>query len=56
MSWDDLRAKQIDRLSLDPVPYFGEGKVDAARELIKQAQEKAKDTPRKVETASRRPE
>ncbi|HEY3964565.1 MAG TPA: hypothetical protein VGM05_08465 [Planctomycetaceae bacterium] len=56
MSWDDLHAKQIDRLSLDPVPYFGEGKVDAAKELIQQAQDKVKETPRKVETASRRRE
>jgi hypothetical protein len=58
MSWDDLRNKQIDRLSLDPVPFFSEGKVDAARELVHQAQAKVNEAPRQTQAqaVSRRPE
>jgi hypothetical protein len=56
MSWDELRDKQIERLIFEPVPFFGEGKVDAARDLVGQARAKAKEMPRSVQTASRRPE
>jgi hypothetical protein len=57
MSWSDLKAKQIDRIGLDPVPYFNEAHVDDAERLVAQARaqarEKAKDSPRKSETAAR---
>jgi hypothetical protein len=53
MSWSDLKAKQIDRIGLDPVPYFNEKQVDAAENLVEQAREKAKDRPRNAETVSR---
>jgi len=56
MSWDDLNNKQIERLGSTPIPYFGDGKVDAAEDLIQKAQKQAKNSPRTVETASRRPE
>jgi hypothetical protein len=53
MSWSDLKAKQIERIGLDPVPYFNEKQVDAAEKLVELAREKAKETPRKSETAAR---
>ncbi|MBI3865808.1 MAG: hypothetical protein HY290_28375 [Planctomycetia bacterium] len=58
MSWDDLHNKQIDRIGHEPLPYFGDGKVAAARDLIDKAKGNVKDqgTERKVETAARRPE
>lgn len=37
MSWDDLRAKQIDRIGLDPVLYFDGKHVDNAEKLIDSA-------------------
>ena len=56
MSWDDLNNKQIERLGSTSIPYFGEGKIDAAKDLIQKAQKQAKNSPRPMETASRRPE
>jgi hypothetical protein len=53
MSWSDLKAKQIDRIGLDPLSYFNEKQIDAAEKLVEQAREQAKDTPRKAETAGR---
>lgn len=53
MSWNDLKAKQIERIGLDPVPYFNEKHVEAAEKLVEQARVKAKDSPRKTETAAR---
>src|SRR5579863_7322291 len=53
MSWSDLKAKQIDRIGLDPVPYFNEKQVDAAARIVEQARESAKNSPRKAETAAR---
>jgi hypothetical protein len=53
MSWNELKAKQIERIGLDPVPYFNEKHVEAAQKLIDEARELAKDTPRKAETAAR---
>ena len=49
MSWSDLKAKQIERIGLDPVPYFNEKHVDAAEKLVDQAREQAQETPRKSE-------
>lgn len=53
MSWSDLKAKQIERIGLVPVPYFNEKHVDAAQNLVEQARERAQATPRKSETAAR---
>jgi hypothetical protein len=53
MSWSDLKAKQIERIGLEPVPYFNEKNVEAAEKLVEQARELAKDTPRKAETVAR---
>lgn len=53
MSWSELKAKQIDRIGLDPLPYFNEKQVDAAERLVNQARAQAKDSPRKAETAAR---
>ena len=53
MSWSDLKAKQIDRIGLDPLPYFNASQVDAAEKLVEQARQKANTTPRKSETAAR---
>ena len=53
MSWSDLKAKQIDRIGLDPVPYFNEAHVDAAERLVAQARAQAKELSRKSETAAR---
>jgi hypothetical protein len=56
LSWDDLNNKQIERLGSTPVAYFGEGKVDAAKDLIQKAQKQAKNAPKQVVTSNRRPE
>jgi hypothetical protein len=56
MSWEELRHKQIERMLFEPEPFFGQGKVDAAEELIRQAQANAKMARRTLETASRRRE
>jgi len=54
MSWDELRAKQIDRLGgLDPQSYFTQNQVDGAAALIERIRQKAKDQPRRAETAAR---
>ena len=53
MSWNDLKAKQIERIGLEPVPYFNEKHVEAAQKLVDEARELAKETPRKAETAAR---
>lgn len=53
MSWNDLKAKQIERIGLEPVPYFNEKHIEAAQKLVEQARELARDTPRKAETAAR---
>ena len=45
MTWDELRAKQVDRLGgLDPLPFFSEGELRAADELIAQARANAKES------------
>jgi hypothetical protein len=52
MSWTDLKSKQIERIGLEPVPYFDEKKVEAAEKLVDQARERAKSLPRRAETAA----
>jgi hypothetical protein len=54
MSWDDLRAKQIDRLGgVEPLSYFSQKDVDGAEALIEKVQQKANDQPRRTETAAK---
>lgn len=50
MSWDDLRAKQIDRLGLDPVLYFDARQVDDAEKLIETARTRISDVSPRSET------
>jgi hypothetical protein len=50
MSWDDLRAKQIDRLGLDPVLYFDAKQVDDAETLIDTARARTSDVSPTSET------
>jgi hypothetical protein len=55
MSWDELRAKQIEQPGgLPPVSYFSENQVDDAEALIRQVREKVGNAPpRRTETAAR---
>jgi hypothetical protein len=51
MSWEDLRAKQIDRLGgVEPLSYFSQKEVDGAEALIEKVRQKAKGQ-RRTETA-----
>ncbi|MBS0262027.1 MAG: hypothetical protein JSS02_08715 [Planctomycetes bacterium] len=56
LSWEELRMKQIEPFSFEPVYYFSEGKVDAALQLVRQAQANARPSRRAAETASLRRE
>jgi hypothetical protein len=52
MGWDDLRAKQIDRLGgVEPLSYFLQKEVDGAEALIEKVRQQTKDQARRTETA-----
>lgn len=54
MSWDQLRAKEIDRLGgLTPVPYFSDKQIEGAEKMIEEVRKKVASTPRRPETAAR---
>lgn len=54
MSWDQLRAKEIDRLGgLNPLPYFSDKQLEDAEKMIGEIRKKVDNAPRRPETAAR---
>ncbi len=50
MSWEKLAAKEIDRIVGENDPYFSQGELLAARELVIQAQARARERGQEADT------